>query len=80
MDGRTGEPTFQEAVDAERDEGELVIGIQCYGCDYQLWTHVRLSVPTEVRCFRQGCGAVTEIRLESRISELSPWTEGGKKR
>lgn len=56
MDGRLGQPTFQEAVDSERDSDEFVIGIQCHGCDYQLWTHVRPDVPTEIHCFRQGCG------------------------
>lgn len=65
MDGRLGHPTFQEAVDAERDSDEFIIGIQCKGCDYQLWTHVRPQVPTEIRCFRRGCEASVVITAET---------------
>ena len=65
MDGGLADPTFQEAVDAERDRDEIILGIQCHGCGYQLWTHVRPHVPTEIRCFRDGCGSVTVITASS---------------
>lgn len=61
MDGRLAESAFNEAIDSERDADEIVIGIQCHGCDYQLWTHVRPNVPTEVRCCRSGCGAIAIV-------------------
>ena len=67
MDGRMGEPTFQEAVDSERDSNEIVIGIQCHGCDYQLWSHVRPDVPTKIRCFRAGCESSTVLTLLSDL-------------
>lgn len=64
MDGRLGHPTFQEAIEAERDSDEFVVGIQCHGCGYQLWTHVRPSVPTQIRCFREDCQALTLLNAE----------------
>jgi hypothetical protein len=65
MDGRVGEPTFQEAHDSERDSDELLIGIQCHGCDYQLWTSVRPHVPTRIQCFREDCRSARIITLMS---------------
>lgn len=61
---RLAEPTFEEAKDAERDPDEIIIGLQCPGCDYQLWTHVRKGVATEIKCFRAGCGALSGITIE----------------
>lgn len=80
MDGRLASGTFQEALEAERDNDERLIGIQCYGCDYQLWTHVRLGVDTEIICFRGYCKAVTVIEITSRVSDSSPWDEDGRAR
>lgn len=70
MDGRLADPTFNEALDSERESDEIVLGIQCHGCDYQLWTHVRPEVPTEIQCFRQGCHAKTIV---TATSEVIPW-------
>lgn len=61
MDGRLAQPTFTEAVESERDSDEFVIGIQCHGCDYSLWSHVRPGVPTEIRCFRDDCQAPSVV-------------------
>lgn len=52
----------------------------CYGCDYQLWTHVRPQVSTEICCFRSYCGAITVVRFEGFVSESSPWDEHGRAR
>lgn len=65
MDFRLADPTFEEAKDAERDRDEIVVGIQCHRCDYQLWTHVRKGVPTEIKCFRAGCHALTGLTATS---------------
>lgn len=46
---------MEEALDAERDEEEFIIGLRCHGCGYEIWTHVRHNTPTEIRCFREHC-------------------------
>lgn len=63
MDFRLSEASLSEALDSERDSDEVLIGLQCAGCGYEMWVHVRPKVPTEIKCFRSGCGTQTTINL-----------------
>lgn len=65
MDFRLADASFEESKDAERDANELVIGVECAECGYQIWTQVRPGVETEVKCFRP-CGGVTIVMAAVR--------------
>lgn len=59
MDFHVSEATREEVG----SEGGHLISIDCYECGCGMWTEVRDGVPTEVKCFRSHCAAITIVTV-----------------